>query len=323
MAAAAVATRKRPAPDGACRPAAATAPAEKRRRYRFTSIDDYEMLEELGRGAYGVVAKARHRRTGETVAVKWIPGGDGAREAGCQAACRGHPSIVEIKDVAADGESGDLFIVMELVGPSLRRRLTTVPFAEAEARAAMRQLLSAAEKMHATRTIHRDIKPENVLVGADGELKLCDFGCATPTKPIGTPYPEPRVGTMQYCSPEQLMGDRCYGPAVDMWALGCVMAELLVGGVPLFDADTEEAVLMKIIDLRDEIESVGPQKVFDDWMELSPAGRDLLAGLLSFNPGERLTAAEALKHRWFTETSPAPKPKYPGFVPLFSAPQEE
>ncbi|KAL6902173.1 hypothetical protein ACP4OV_005049 [Aristida adscensionis] len=81
---------------------------------------------------------------------------------------------------------------------------------------------------------------------------------------------------------------------------------------------------MKITDLRDEIDAVGPQKAFDDWTDLSPAGRDLLAGLLSFNPGERLTAAEALKHRWFTEkaeASAAAKPKYPGFGPLFSKPK--
>ena len=321
MAAAAVTTaRKRPAADVACPPPAAT---KKRARYQFSSIDDYEKLEVIGEGAYSVVFKARDRRTGEKVAVKCIHGGGPDRsavfrEAGCLAACRGHPSIVQIKDVAANEETGDLFIVMELAGSSLRGWLTR-PFPEDRTRAFMRQLLDAANKMHSTRTLHRDIKPENVLLVPGGALKICDFGCATPMKPAGTPYPERRVGTMQYCSPEQLMGSRCYGPAVDMWALGCVMAELLTGQ-PLFEADTEEDVLQQIKDLRDEFSTTGLH-VFDVLPELSQAGREVLAGLLRFDPDERLTAADALKHRWFTEDAESPavaEAEYPGFVPLFS-----
>uniref|UniRef100_K3YUA2 [RNA-polymerase]-subunit kinase n=1 Tax=Setaria italica TaxID=4555 RepID=K3YUA2_SETIT len=312
MAEAPTAARKRPAPDGTCPPAA----AKKRARYQFASIHDYEKLEVLGEGSYSVVFKARDRRTGEKVAVKWIRGGGGGpdrsavfREAGCLAACRGHPSIVQIKDVATNEATGDLFIVMELVGSSLRDWLTR-PLSEDQTRAFMRQLLDATKKLHGTRTLHRDIKPENI----------CDFGCATPMNPNGTPYPERCVGTMQYCSPEQLMGSRCYGSAVDMWALGCVMAELLTGQ-PLFEADTEEDVLEQIKDLRDEFSAIGLQ-VFDVLPELSQAGREVLAGLLRFDHEERLTAADALKHRWFTEDAKPPavaKAEYPGFVPLFSA----
>jgi cell division cycle 2-like protein len=109
-----------------------------------------------------------------------------------------------------------------------------------------------------------------------------------------TLYEERRVGTMQYCSPEQLMGNRCYGAAVDMWAMGCVMAELLTGQ-PLFEADTEEGVLEQIKDLRDEFSKIGLQ-VFDVLPELLRAGREVLAGLLRFDPEERLTAADALEH---------------------------
>ncbi|CAN6278427.1 unnamed protein product [Urochloa humidicola] len=326
MAEAPSASRKRQAPDGTGPPAPA---AKKRARYQFASIDDYEKLEELGDGAYSVVFKARHRRTGEEFAVKWIRGsGSGGgpersavlREAVCLAACRGHPSIVQIKDVATSEATGDLFIVMELAGSSLRDWLTR-PFSEDQVRAFMRQLLDAAKKLHGTRTLHRDIKPENVLLVPGGALKICDFGCATPMRPAGAPpYPEGRVGTMQYCSPEQLMGSRSYGPAVDVWALGCVMAELL-SGQPLFEADTEEEVLEQIKDLRDEFDAIGLH-VSDVLPELSQAGREVLAGLLRFDPEERFNAADALKHRWFTEDAkPAAvtKAEHPGFVPLFSA----
>ncbi|CAN6251320.1 unnamed protein product [Urochloa humidicola] len=322
------ASRKRPAPDGASPPAAAAPAAKKRARYQFASIDDYEKLEELGEGAYSVVFRARHRRTGEEFAVKWIRGSGGGggpersavlREAGCLAACRGHPSIVQIKDVATSGATGDLFIVMELAGSSLRDWITR-PFSEDQTRAFMRQLLDAGKKLHGTRTLHRDIKPENILVVPGGTLKICDFGCATPMKPVGASYPEEHVGTMQYCSPEQLMGSRSYGPAVDVWALGCVMAELL-SGQPLFEADTEEEVLEQIKDLRDEFDAIGLH-VFDVLPELSQAGREVLAGLLRFDPEERLTAADALKHRWFADDAKptaVTKAEHPGFVALFSA----
>ncbi|XP_062224483.1 uncharacterized protein LOC133923025 [Phragmites australis] len=101
------------------------------------------------------------------------------------------------------------------------------------------------------------------------------------------------------------------------------MAELLTG-VPLFTANTEEDMLMQIVDLGDGIISMGLQ-AFEDILELSLAGREIPAGLLSFNPCEKLTAVEALKHRWFTEEAAAAEPpatakaEYPGFVPLFSA----
>ncbi|RLN08691.1 putative cyclin-dependent kinase F-2 [Panicum miliaceum] len=300
-------------------------PAEA--RFQFWSIDDYEMLEEIGEGTFGFVAKARDRRTGETVAVKWIHGGDGdgedgaahlraavLREAGCLDACRGHPSVVELRGVAADEATGDLSLVMEFVGPSLQRRLTR-PFSEAEARACMRQLLGATELMHGAGTIHRDIKPDNILVGAGGALKLCDFGCASPARPLGKAYPERRTGTTQYNAPEQLMGIRSYGPAVDMWALGCVMAELLIGR-PLLVGCTAEDILVQL--------PMGPE-AFDGMLSL--AGREVLAGLLSYNPCERLTAVDALKHRWFAEEDAAEPPaaekaEYPGFAPLSRAAQE-
>ncbi|XP_062200462.1 putative cyclin-dependent kinase F-2 [Phragmites australis] len=309
----AAAIRKRPALEGAC-PAVA---GGKRARYQFGSIYDYEKLEVLGEGSYGVVVKARDRRTGETVAVKWIKSGDGgqgapglravAREARCLAACRGHPSIVQVKDVAADEHTGDVFIVMEFVGPSLQSFITR-RFSEAETRSCMRQLLRGAEKMHDTGTIHRDLKPDNILVGPGGALKICDLGMATPMNPAGTPYPEECVCTLWYRAPELLMGFRCYGPAVDMWSLGCVMAELLTGKALFEDADTEDDMLAKVLDLRYEMTSTEIQ-AFEDLPELSEAGREVLCGLLSFEPEERLTAADALNHRWFAEedapTSPA------------------
>ncbi|CAL5085235.1 unnamed protein product [Urochloa decumbens] len=308
-------SRKRPAADAAC--AVAMTATKKSRApvpYRLRSIDEYEQLEVLGKGSYGVVVKARDRRTGDTVAVKSNRVGgtdDLIREAGFLVDCLGHPSIVQIRDVAADAASGELFLVMELVSPSLHTvlRRRRCPFSEAETRRFMRQLLGAAAKLHGggtRRMVHRDIKPANILVtpsaGGDTVVKLCDFGAAAPALPARTPYPEDeRVGTLLYRSPEQLRGSRCYGPAVDVWALGCVMFELLAGE-PLFaEAYTDDQVVISAVNLRDDILYYGPETFRGLPEPLSESGAEVLCGLLCYDHEQRSSAAEALKQRWFTE----------------------
>ncbi|GJM84775.1 hypothetical protein PR202_ga00479 [Eleusine coracana subsp. coracana] len=325
---AAATTRKRAAPEGAFFPEKA---GKKRVRFQFGSIYNYEKLEVLGSGSYGTVVKARDLRTGETVAVKWIRcGGDGVtdlravhREASCLAACGGHPSVVQIRDVAADEATGDVFIVMEFVGPSLHRLVTrTRPSGFSEARGCMRQLLRGAERMHGAGVVHRDIKPDNILVGEGGALKICDLGMAAPVNPAGVPYDEDRVCTLWYRAPELVMGARAYGPAVDVWSLGCVMAELLAGA-PLFEgAEDEEDMFARVMELRIEM-AAAECRAFEGLPNLSEAGRELLCGLLSFEPDQRLTAKEALDHRWFEEddepvSSVLLSPKQPtGFINFF------
>ena len=133
-----------------------------------------------------------------------------------------------------------MFLVTELVagGRTLREEIYR-PLSEDVARRMMRQLVDAAKKMHGAGIVHRDIKPENVLVSMFGALKVCDFGSATRQKPAGVPYEEWRVGRLLYTSPEQLAGNLYYDQGVDMWALGCAMAELLAGET-LFVAEAEE-----------------------------------------------------------------------------------
>jgi cell division cycle 2-like protein len=163
----------------------------------------------------------------------------------------------------------------------------------------MRQLLGAAAKLHAAGLIHRNMTPDNILVGPDGALKVCGFGCAIPARCVRKLCPEKPAWTLQYCAVEQLMGWWPYGPKVDVWALGCVMAELLTGE-PLFTATTEEEMIEQAEEVHDEF-NMGVECAFEDTMDLSLAGREVLAGLLAFDSNDRLTAADALKHRWFTE----------------------
>ncbi|XP_066384725.1 putative cyclin-dependent kinase F-2 [Miscanthus floridulus] len=306
-------THKRPAPMGDCCPAVSGKTKRARYDYDLGSIYNYKNLETLGEGTYGTVVKAQDERTGETVAVKWIrPDDEGVtdlgavfREAACLEACRGDPSIVQMKEVASDEVTGHVFIVTEFVGPSLERHLPR-RFSGAETRAIMRQLLRGAEKLHGAGMIHRDIKPDNVLVGPGGALKICDLGMAARTRPAGgEPYPEETVAALWYRAPELMRGSRSrrtYGTAVDMWALGCMMIELLIGE-PLFkDAETEDDVLHRARDLQYQMESMTDLASDSEFLpELSKAGREVLQGLLSLVPEKRLTAADALSHRWFEE----------------------
>uniref|UniRef100_A0A0D9XHT7 [RNA-polymerase]-subunit kinase n=1 Tax=Leersia perrieri TaxID=77586 RepID=A0A0D9XHT7_9ORYZ len=286
-------------------------PSGSVKRLRLGSIYDYDKLSAVGEGRDGVVFKAKHRRTGELVAIKWIRGAADqrafVREVGCLAACRGHPNIVHIRDIVNDAITGDMFIVMDYHDRSLRDDLEQQQqqlSGEDTARSIMRDLVSAVNALHAAGIMHRDIKPDNVLVSDTDGLKLCDFGSATPVKAAGKAYEESRVGTLIYTSPEQMADSEFYGPAVDMWALGCIMAEILVG-FPLFDdVSSDEERIQEMADMGHRLKSTGTCKLLDELPELSPAGREVLAGLLAFDPDERMPAADALQHRWFTDEKP-------------------
>jgi len=222
-------------------------------------------------------------------------------EAGCLRACRGHPSIIGIHGVAADPKTGDVHLILELIegGLSLRDSFWET-LSEDAIRGMMRQLIGAAKKVHDLDFIHRDIKSENILVCPLGELKLCDFGSATRKKSNGKPHQPCPVGTLQYNAPELLDGNWYYGSAIDMWGLGCVMAELL-SGERLFQAESEYEMTAEMSELRDRMISAAGKLDPECLKDLSEDGHDLLRGLLTFCPEKRLTAEEALEHRWFNK----------------------
>ncbi|KAL6597792.1 hypothetical protein ACP70R_046597 [Stipagrostis hirtigluma subsp. patula] len=288
---------------------------------RMGSVTSYEWLNKIGQGAFGAVWKARHRPTGEEVAVKSLhAGGDGLlREAAMLSACAGNPAVVELREVAR-GAGDDLHLVMEFVGPSLHdavaaRRRGGRAFKEAEARRVTKRLMRGVESMHGRGVVHCDLKPGNVLVGRQGGggrvIKICDLGLAR-SAAAPPPDSEELKGTLWYMAPEQLLGDKDCGAPVDMWSLGCVMAEL-VAGRPIFKADTVHEQVAKIVNLLgipDEVSlmplgvsSSAPSQLRDvvPEQQLSQAGFDVLRGLLEFDPKDRLTAAAALQMPWFAK----------------------
>ncbi|PAN45806.1 hypothetical protein PAHAL_9G143800 [Panicum hallii] len=315
--------------------AAVGRPTRKRMRVAMGTTEDYEETCRLGEGAFGAVIKARHRATGQPVAIKHLGADLGGhatllREAQFLEACgRDNPFVAGFRGLARNPATMALCLVMEFVGPSLDDLLSQRPYGsspplpEATVRAAMWQLLSGAEKMHGRRVIHRDIKPSNILVGAAGRsvVKICDFGLAM-SMDERPPYEQ--AGTLCYMAPEMLLEKPDYDERVDAWSLGCVMAELINGWSP-FQGLNEEGQLCAIFDVlgvpddttwpwfssttfaavwMPELDSMPRRSLLREHFPettLSEEGFEVLSGLLTCNPEKRLTAAAALKHPWFAK----------------------
>jgi serine/threonine protein kinase len=207
----------------------------------WPAVPGYDVLEEIGRGAMGVVYKAIQRRLSRVVALKMLLGGANAgqrvrarfRQEAEAIAQLQHPYIVQLFDVIE--HDGQLFLALEYVGGgSLSRRQRAKPFTPAQAAACIAKVALAMQFAHERGIIHRDLKPSNILLTEDGIPKVTDFGLAkrldddTHRTQTGTV-----IGTPDYMPPEQAEGKvRELGPAADVYALGCVLYELLAGQPP-------------------------------------------------------------------------------------------
>jgi serine/threonine-protein kinase len=218
-------------------------------------IDGYEVENVLGRGGMGVVFRARHLRLNRVVALKMALSGAYAgrhererfqQEAEVVAGLR-HPNIVQIHDIG-DSE-GRLYFTMEIVeGGSLAQKLAGTPQPASQAAQVLLILAGAVQAAHQGGILHRDLKPSNILLAADGIPKISDFGLARrlDNEPGLTRTGMP-VGTPGYMAPEQAAGRPVApGPAVDIYALGAILYELLTGRPP-FRAETAAATLQQVI----------------------------------------------------------------------------
>ncbi len=217
-----------------------------------TAVPGYEMLGELGRGGMGVVYKARQAGLDRLVALKMILAGghaDAADRARFLAEARAaarlqHPGIVQVYEV---GEAGGLpFFSLEFVsGGSLDRKARGTPLPAREAAALTEALARAVHYAHEHGVVHRDLKPANVLLTADGQPKVTDFGLAKRLdRADGQTQSGAVMGTPSYMAPEQAAGRaREVGPAADVYALGAVLYELLTGRPPFKAATPLDTVL--------------------------------------------------------------------------------
>ncbi|WP_146059029.1 serine/threonine-protein kinase [Actinomadura rubteroloni] len=268
-----------PAPAPVPAPAAAARPADR-----------YTPLEELGRGGMGVVWRAKDVVLGREVAVKQLlpPSGlaPGARDAvrarmlreARAAAQLHHRNAVTVHDVIMDHDS--VLIVMELVKAAALDRTVASdgPLPSARVAAIGLALLDVLEAAHALGIIHRDIKPANVLVGADGSVKLADFGIARFEGDPTLTEAGAIMGTPAYMAPEQIRGTECT-PATDLWGLGATLF-YAVEGRSAFGRPSPTAAMAAVLTEAPPV----PQR----------AGRPLgalLTGLLAKDPAARPTVA--------------------------------
>ncbi|MCO5587265.1 hypothetical protein L7F22_041212 [Adiantum nelumboides] len=218
------------------------------------SVDEFERLNKIDEGTYGVVYRARNKKTGEIVALKKVKM-EKEREGFPMTSLREinvllsihHPSIVDVKEVVVGSNLDSIFMVMEYMEHDLKGLMETIkqPFSQSEVKCLMLQLFAGVKHLHDNWVLHRDLKTSNLLLNNRGELKICDFGLA---RQYGSPLKTytHMVVTLWYRAPELLLGCKQYSTAVDMWSLGCIMAEFLAKE-PLFNGKNELDQLDKVL----------------------------------------------------------------------------
>ncbi|XP_025940637.1 cyclin-dependent kinase 10 isoform X1 [Apteryx rowi] len=202
---------------------------------RCRSVKEFEKLNRIGEGTYGIVYRARDTLTDETVALKKVRMDnekDGMpisslREITLLLQLR-HPNIVELKEVVVGNHLESIFLVMGYCEQDLASLLENMqtPFSETQVKCIILQVLKGLQYLHENYIIHRDLKVSNLLMTDKGCVKIADFGLARtygmPPKPM-----TPKVVTLWYRAPELLLGMTTQTTSIDMWAVGCILAELL------------------------------------------------------------------------------------------------
>ena len=195
-------------------------------------MKDYEVLRKVGEGAFGTVLQARHRESGKVVALKKVRVRDvrelplnALRELNALRRCD-HPNVIKLLDSHTHG--ANLVFVLPFMPHSLAWLLSERdgPLPERHAQTLGRMLLAGLIAIHAEGLLHRDIKPHNLLLSAGGVLRIADFGLALLAPQEADGSISHAVATRWYRAPELLLGSRHYGVGVDVWAAGCVLAQL-------------------------------------------------------------------------------------------------
>mmetsp|Transcript_10192 Transcript_10192/g.18009 ORF Transcript_10192/g.18009 Transcript_10192/m.18009 type:complete len:310 (-) Transcript_10192:629-1558(-) len=285
----------------------------------------YRKLEKIGEGTYGVVYKAEDTQTCKVVALKKIRletedegvPSTAIREISILKELQ-HDHIVSLVDVISHAKK--LYLVFEFLDQDLKQYMNkrNRGLSGFTLKSYLYQLLDGILFCHTHRIIHRDLKPQNLLVSRDLQtIKLADFGLARAFQvPLHTYTHE--VVTLWYRAPEILLGAKLYSPAVDIWSVGCIFAEMATKQA-LFPGDSEIDELYKIFRLlgtpsehtwANVTQLPDYSAVFPQWQAqplstavscLDPDALDLLGKMLTYEPGERVTAKHALQHPWYDE----------------------
>lgn len=292
----------------------------------------------MGEGTYAVVYEAKHVKMGGRVAIKKIK--MTSHGAGLDiSAIRelrvlrelNHPNVVKLLDVFAQRHNLNLVLDFYDIDLEMMIKDNGLAFGPADIKSWMLMLLRGLEYCHQRGILHRDLKPNNLMISSDGQIKIGDFGlCRVQNVPL-----EPmtsHVVTRWYRAPELLFGARYYGTGVDVWAVGCIFAELMLR-TPFLVSDTDMGQLKTIfhaLGTPTEEEWPGMSQLPDYvtfpkmpkqhlphlFTAAPPDAIDLLSRMLTFDPTKRITAREALAHPYFQN---APRPTPPAALPKTDA----
>ncbi|KAI0557694.1 Cyclin-dependent kinase [Gracilaria domingensis] len=314
------------------------------------SVECYERLNFIDEGAYGRVFRARDIQSGNIYALKQVKLGHdksgfpttALREIATLFSVN-HENVVNLREVVVGSTTDKIYLVMEYAEHDLLSLLERMkrPYSASEIKSLMLQLLRGVAHLHDNWILHRDLKPSNLLLSGRGVLKICDFGLA---RNYGDPLSKYSQGvvTLWYRAPELLMGSTIYSTAVDIWAVGCIFAELILLR-PLLQGAGELDQLGKIAAMfgppseerwhgfsklpnarRISFRRYGESNFRDQFYDgkgsstqrlcTSENALDLMEKMLLYDPEQRISADEALNHPYFSER---PSPKDPSLIQTF------
>jgi len=301
----------------------------------------YSPVRDIGQGGYGTVWECKDLYKSRKVAIKKIPDlfkfddvtytKRALRELKILRHVN-HPSIIKLLDMDAAAEMiedfNEIYVVMEIMDTTLRNVIRSGVYTPVHTMVFVYQALCGVKYLHAANIIHRDLKPSNLLVSTDSSIKIIDFGLSrgisahVAADEVNEAFTEQNVTTLWYRAPEVLLGCSNYGPPIDVWALGCIFAELIIKKA-LFPANSkaEDAHLQQLNLIIDQL---GTPSI-EDLADIPVASRNfilsqphkpsvpidqryqipdkvalnLLKKMLVFNPAKRITIDEALQHPYF------------------------
>lgn len=304
------------------------------------SVNEFEKLNRVGEGTYGIVYRARDTKNQEIVALKKMRT-DHDHDGISVSSLReiqillhlSHPNIVKLKEVVVGRNMDNNFLVMEYCEQDLASLLDNMqaPFSEAQVKCIMLQLLEGLDHLHSRFIVHRDLKVSNLLMTDAGILKIGGFGLArkygVPSHPM-----TPRVVTLWYRAPELLFGSETHTTAIDIWACACILGELL-SHKPLLPGRSEIHQIDLIVDLLgtpkeslwpglDDLPALRNFKLKTQpynnlravFTWLNEAGLKLLHAMFMYDPSKRATSRQCLNSSYFKAN---PLPCEPNLMPSF------